>query len=248
MEVILRKDVPNLGNQGDIITVKPGYARNYLIPQQFAMPLTKGARRQIEAERAARRRRLQARRDEHQALADTIDDKSFTVAAKAGETGRLYGSVGENEIVELLDTVMGLKIERAMVKLDDHIKQVGVYHVPIRFQEGIEPQIKLWVVPEGEEAVGLPEDAPAPQLFVGGTQSLDVAKAHARELVGAAVPDEELPTAPAGEEPEETLAEAAEDSDESDDAPEAPDEAADDAAEDAAAEDVTAEDEDDEKA
>ncbi|MBD3372034.1 MAG: 50S ribosomal protein L9 [Candidatus Coatesbacteria bacterium] len=183
MEIILRTDVPNLGRQGDIVTVKPGYARNYLIPKSLAMPVTKGARRQIEFERAALDRKLATQRDLHQALADKIDEKSFTVAAKAGDTGRLYGSVSENEIVTLLDEVCDIQIERNQVRLDDNIKQVGVYHVPIRFQEGIEPQIKLWVVPEGEEAVGLPEDAPRPQLFVGGHQSLDVAKAHAEELL-----------------------------------------------------------------
>lgn len=192
MEIILRKDVPNLGRQGDIVTVKPGYARNYLIPKSLAMPLTRGARRQIEFERAAVERKLATQREQHQALADKIDEVSFTVAAKAGDTGRLYGSVGENEIVALLDKVVDIKIERNQVRLDDHIKQVGVYHVPIRFQPGIEPRIKLWVVPEGEEAIGLPEGAPSPQLYVGGHQSLDVARAHAEELLAEAVEAETI--------------------------------------------------------
>ncbi|HDR06900.1 MAG TPA: 50S ribosomal protein L9, partial [Candidatus Coatesbacteria bacterium] len=150
MEVILRQDVPNLGKRGDLVRVKRGYARNYLIPKQLAMKVTPGARKQVEIERAAHERRLARMRGQHEAIAARIESLSFTVAGKASETGKLYGSVGENEVVRLL-AAKGIEIGRSQVVLEDHIKQVGVYHIPIRFQQDLMAQAKVWVVAEGDE-------------------------------------------------------------------------------------------------
>jgi large subunit ribosomal protein L9 len=183
MEVILRQDVPNLGKRGDVVRVKNGYARNYLIPRQFAMKVTPGARRQIEIERAAHNRKLSQMRGQHEELVGRIESLSFTVAGKASDTGRLYGSVGENEVVKLL-AAKGVEIGRHQVVLEDHIKQVGVYHIPIRFQQDLVAQAKVWVVAEGDErGAGLPEDVPEPLLYIGGHQSLDEARAHAGEIL-----------------------------------------------------------------
>jgi len=182
MEVILRQDVPNLGKRGDVVRVKNGYARNYLLPRQFAMKVTPGARRQIEIERAAHNRKLDLMRGQHEELVGRIESLSFTVAGKASDTGRLYGSVGENEVVKLL-AAKGFEIGRHQVILEDHIKQIGVYHIPIRFQQDLVAQAKVWVVAEGDEhGAGLPEDVPEPLLYIGGHQSLDEARAHAEEI------------------------------------------------------------------
>jgi len=191
MEVILRQDVPNLGKRGDVVRVKNGYARNYLIPKQFAMKVTPGARRQVEIERAAHNRKLDQLRGQHEDLVGRIESLSFTVAGKASDTGRLYGSVGENEVVKLL-AAKGIEIDRHQVVLEDHIKQVGVYHIPIRFQQDLAAQAKVWVVAEGDEhGAGLPEDVPEPLLYIGGHQSVDEARAHAEELLEEATEPEE---------------------------------------------------------
>jgi large subunit ribosomal protein L9 len=183
MEVILRQDVTYLGKRGDVVRVKNGYARNYLIPRQFAMKVTPGARKQIEIERAAHNRKLDLMRGQHEELVGRIESLSFTVAGKASDTGRLYGSVGENEVVKLL-AAKGFEIGRHQVILEDHIKQVGVYHIPIRFQQDLVAQAKVWVVAEGDEhGAGLPEDVPEPLLYIGGHQSLDEARAHAEEIL-----------------------------------------------------------------
>jgi large subunit ribosomal protein L9 len=183
VEVILRQDVPNLGNRGDVVRVKDGYARNYLIPKRMAMKVTRGARRQVETERAAHERKLARMRGQHEELAGRIEAASFTVAGKASDSGKLYGSVGENEVVKLL-AARGIDVAKAQVVLEDHIKQVGVYHIPIRFQQDLVAQAKVWVVAEGDEhGAGLPEDVPAPQLYIGGRQSVDEARAHAEEML-----------------------------------------------------------------
>jgi large subunit ribosomal protein L9 len=190
MEVILRQDVPNLGKRGDVVRVKNGYARNYLIPRQFAMKVTSGARRQVEIERAAHNRKLDLMRGQHEELVGRIESLSFTVAGKASDVGRLYGSVGENEVVKLL-AAKGIEIGRHQVVLEDHIKQVGVYHIPIRFQQDLLAQAKVWVVAEGDEqGAGLPEDVPEPLLYIGGHQSLDEARAHAEEILAEEEPAE----------------------------------------------------------
>lgn len=194
MEVILRQDVPNLGKRGDVVRVKGGYARNFLIPKQMAMKVTRGARRQVEIERAANERKLSRMRGQHEVLASRIESLSFTVAGKASDAGKLYGSVGENEVVKLLAT-QGIEIGRNQVILEDHIKQVGVYHIPIRFQQDLIAQAKIWVVAEGDEHdIGLPEDVPAPQLFIGGKQSVDEALAHASEMLTEEIGEEEEST------------------------------------------------------
>jgi large subunit ribosomal protein L9 len=207
MEVILRQDVPNLGKRGDVLRVKNGYARNYLIPRQFAMKVTSGARRQIEIERAAHNRKLDLMRGQHEELVARIESLSFTVAGKASDVGRLYGSVGENEVVKLL-AAKGIEIDRHQVVLEDHIKQVGVYHIPIRFQQDLLAQAKVWVVAEGDEhGIGLPEDVPEPLLYIGGHQSLDEARAHAEEILVEEEPAEdsfEVEDEEAGEVSEET--------------------------------------------
>jgi large subunit ribosomal protein L9 len=212
MEVILRQDVPNLGKRGDVVRVKNGYARNYLIPKQFAMKVTPGARRQVEIERAAHDRKLDQLRGQHEELVGRIESLSFTVAGKASDTGRLYGSVGENEVVKLL-AARGIEISRQQVILEDHIKQVGVYHVPIRFQQDLVAQAKVWVVAEGDEhGAGLPEDVPEPLLYIGGHLSLDEARAHAEEMLEeTAAPAEE---GESEEEPSEDSAEAGEETEE----------------------------------
>ncbi len=190
MEVILRQDVQNLGKRGDVVRVKGGYARNFLIPKQMAMKVTRGARRQVEIERAAHERKLGRMRGQHEDLAGRIESLSFTVAGKASDAGKLYGSVRENEVVKLLAT-QDIEISRNQVILEDHIKQVGVYHIPIRFQHDLVAQVKIWVVAEGDErGVGLPEDVPDPQLFIGGRQSVDEALAHAPEILAEQTEEE----------------------------------------------------------
>ncbi len=188
MEVILRKDLNNLGSRGDVVTVKNGYARNYLIPRGMAMRVTKGAKRQIDFERAANDRKLSTLRELHAGLISKIEGQSFTVAARVSDSNRLYGSVGENEVIKLL-AMKDIEVERSQVRLDDHIKSIGVFHVPIRFQADLVAQMKIWIVAEDQGTQGLPEEAPEPQIFVGGSQSLHEAASKADEV--EVIPEEE---------------------------------------------------------
>ncbi len=145
MEVILRSAVEKLGYPGDIVTVKPGYARNYLIPRGIAFEATEGNRRRIALEKS----RLQALENERvataQAHADKLAEVSLTFAARVGEEGKLFGSVTSADIVQQLDA-QGFKIEKRQIDLNEPIKALGVYRVGIRLHADVRPEIKVWVI------------------------------------------------------------------------------------------------------
>ena len=145
MEVILRSAVEKLGYPGDIVTVKPGYARNYLIPRGIAFEATEGNRRRIALEKS----RLQALENERvataQAQADKLAEVSLTFAARVGEEGKLFGSVTSADIVQQLEA-QGFKIEKRQIDLNEPIKALGVYRVGIRLHADVRPEIKVWVI------------------------------------------------------------------------------------------------------
>lgn len=145
MEVILRSAVEKLGYPGDIVTVKPGYARNYLIPRGIAFEATEGNRRRIALEKS----RLQALENERvataQAQADRLAEVSLTFAARVGEEGKLFGSVTSADIVQQLEA-QGFKIEKRQIDLNEPIKALGVYRVGIRLHADVRPEIKVWVI------------------------------------------------------------------------------------------------------
>ncbi len=145
MEVILRQAVDNLGHPGDIVTVSPGYARNYLLPRGIAFQATEGNKKRISQEKA----RLEAAEAERRAgaeeIAKKLEEVSITFAARVGEEGKLFGSVTGSDIAAQLEA-QGFTIEKRQIDLHDPIKALGVYRVPIRLHADVKPEIKVWVI------------------------------------------------------------------------------------------------------
>lgn len=147
VEVILRKDVADLGHAGDLVDVKPGYARNYLLPQGLALRATEGNRTRFEEERRQIEQAAERERERAQELAGTLEDRSLTFTRRAGEEGKLFGSVTSTDIADALEAE-GLRIDRRLIRLEEPIKELGVFTVPIRLHADVEPEIKVWVVAE----------------------------------------------------------------------------------------------------
>jgi large subunit ribosomal protein L9 len=144
-QAILLKDVENLGKAGEAIDVSPGYLRNYLLPRKLAQPATAGAleearRRQEAAERAARE--AAERADETAAL---LSKTVLTIEHRAGEDGRLYGSVTTKEIADSIAEARGLRLDRKKIRLDEPIREVGTYLVEIDVGGGATARVKTIV-------------------------------------------------------------------------------------------------------
>ncbi len=148
MEVILFENVQNLGSVGDTVNVKPGFARNYLIPQGKAMPATPEALAAVEARRADLDRQDLQARDAAQAKAEKLEGMSVTVVRKVGEEGKLFGSVGSADLVEAI-AEFGVEVTRHEVLLPEGpLRQVGEYDVKIQLHMDVQTQIKVEVVGE----------------------------------------------------------------------------------------------------
>jgi large subunit ribosomal protein L9 len=145
MEIILRQGVENLGKPGDVVKVKSGYARNYLLPHGLAYEATPGNLKRIQQERD----RLDAAENERRAAASTIAERleqvSLTFSARVGDEGKLFGSVTNADIATQLEA-QGFHIERRMIDLHEPIKALGVYRVPIRLHADVRPEVRVWVI------------------------------------------------------------------------------------------------------
>ena len=145
MEIILRQAVENLGKPGDVVQVKPGYARNYLLPRGFAYEATPGNLKRIQLERDRLEAAENERRGVAQGLADTLEQVSLTFSARVGDEGKLFGSVTATDIAQQLDA-QGFQIEKRQIDLHEPIKALGVYRVPIRLHADVKPEIRVWVI------------------------------------------------------------------------------------------------------
>lgn len=145
MKVILLRDVDRVGSSGEIVTVSDGFARNYLIPQNRALLATDANLAQFDS----RRRQHEAAADkEHRAaeeLAQLLEKTSLTAQVKVGEEDRLFGSVTNQHIADLLKE-QGHEIERRTIELEEPIRSLGVYNIPVRLHASVTATIKLWVV------------------------------------------------------------------------------------------------------
>ena len=147
MQVLLRKSVDRIGDIGDVVDVKPGYARNFLLARGFAVTLTAGNIRRVEIEKK-RNEEARVRRDQEFAdLAERLQAASVTVTAKANEEGHLFGSVTAARIAELLQAE-GYAVEEKMIALSEPIKELGVVEVPIQIAPEVASSCKVWVVAE----------------------------------------------------------------------------------------------------
>ena len=145
MEVILRQAVENLGKPGDVVKVKNGYARNYLLPHGLAYEATPGNLKRIQLERDRLEAAENTRRQTAQEVAGKLEQVSLTFSARVGEEGKLFGSVTATDIAQQLEG-QGFHIEKRQIDLHEPIKSLGVYRVPIRLHADVKPEVRVWVI------------------------------------------------------------------------------------------------------
>lgn len=147
MKVILKEDVDKLGKAGEVVRVADGYARNYLVPRNLAVPADPRNLRSLEHERRVIAARVKKAREAAQALASKLAALSVTIPARAGEEGKLFGAVTSRDIAEALGKA-GVSVDRKMVLLPDPLKQVGDYKVKVRLGADVVPEVLVRVVAE----------------------------------------------------------------------------------------------------
>lgn len=147
MEVILREDIKTLGKAGELVKVKPGYARNYLLPRGLAYEATDGNRKRIQAESKARAARQEQEAGEARALAAKLGAVSLTLARKAGEGDRLFGSITAQDLADAL-AAQGHTVDKRKIELEHPIKTVGDHTVAIRLHHEVTAEIRLTVQAE----------------------------------------------------------------------------------------------------
>ena len=147
IEVILREDIRRLGSAGDLVRVKPGYARNYLLPKGFAYEATAGNKKRIEAENKARSLRLEGERAGAEEQAKVLKEVIVTLARKAGEGDRLFGSITSQDIADVLEAA-GHSVDKRKIDLETPIKSLGDHEVHIKLHPDVVASIKVTVVSE----------------------------------------------------------------------------------------------------
>ena len=145
MQVILKTQVEKLGNEGDVVNVANGYARNYLIPRRLAIEATAKNRRTLDHEKRVESDQAAKEKRDAQKLATEIANLSCTIRMQAGENDRLFGSVTALDIAAALEE-QGIEIDRRKILLDEPIKELGVVTVPARIHPDVTADIKVWVV------------------------------------------------------------------------------------------------------
>lgn len=145
MEIILRQAVENLGKPGDVVKVKPGYARNYLLPRGLAYEATPGNLKRIQQERDRLEAAENERRSQAQSVAEKLEQVSLTFSARVGEEGKLFGSVTAADIAQQLEG-QGFHVEKRQIDLHESIKALGVYRIPIRLHADVKPEVRVWVI------------------------------------------------------------------------------------------------------
>lgn len=144
-KLVLRKDVKGLGAQGDVVDVKPGYARNFLLPKEFAYPATDSMVRQVEVEKKKAMALAEKEIEAAKALAVKISAVSITVPVEVGEEEKMFGSVTSIDIAGALGEE-GYEIDRHDIVLDEPMKELGVYNVKIKLMKEVSAEVKVWVV------------------------------------------------------------------------------------------------------
>ena len=151
MKVVLLDRVENLGAIGDVVSVKDGFARNFLLPRDKARRATSANLKAFEVERAAIEARNEKNKAEAQKVADKIDGQTYVMIRQAGETGQLYGSVAGRDVAEAIQAEGG-KVERSQVVLNTAIKTLGVHEVPVRLHAEVTAKVKINIARSAEEA------------------------------------------------------------------------------------------------
>jgi large subunit ribosomal protein L9 len=145
IQVILQQDVDKVGSSGDLIRVRPGFARNYLLPRQLAVPATAAAVRRIEHEKTVAMTRAEKAKKEAREVANALGALAVKIVQKAGEDGRLFGSVTTKDIESAL-RAQGVAVDRRKIQLAEPIKSVGAYEVPVKLASEVMTTLKVEVV------------------------------------------------------------------------------------------------------
>ncbi|MEX0928502.1 MAG: 50S ribosomal protein L9 [Balneolales bacterium] len=147
MQLILKEDVDKLGSTGELVNVKSGFGRNFLIPQGKAVMATKSAVNAWEAEREQAVQRQELDEAAARKLAGELAETSITVAVKAGEDGKIFGSVTSQQIADALSE-KGFELDKRKIELEDDVKSLGDYTATVTLSANIKPKVKIWVVKE----------------------------------------------------------------------------------------------------
>jgi len=147
MEVILREDVQSLGKAGQLVKVKPGYARNFLLPRGLAFEATAGNKKRIEAEAKARATKASAEKAVSEQLAARLGSITLALRGKAGEEGKLFGSITAQDIADAL-AAEGFSVDKRKLELEHPIKTVGFHSVTVRLQPDVHAEVRISIVPE----------------------------------------------------------------------------------------------------
>jgi large subunit ribosomal protein L9 len=148
IELILREDVPSLGKAGQVVRVKPGYARNFLLPRGLAFEATAGNKKRIDAEAKSRDAHAAGERAEAQELANRLGSASLSFTAKAGEDGKLFGSITSSDIAHEL-AAQGFTIDKRKIELEHPLKHLGFHSVPVRLSHDVQAEVRVNVVAAG---------------------------------------------------------------------------------------------------
>lgn len=202
MDVLLKEDVDNLGNRGQVVRVRSGYGRNYLLPQGLAIEATAGNKRMIEEQRRVLAKREERERTSAQSESAKLDGVELRFERRVGEHGLLYGSVTALDIVEELKK-HGYTVERRKVGLRDHIKEVGDFDVTIKLHRDVVPTIKVKVRKEGSVDEPAPQEAAATEAAVEAGSSAAEESTEAAADESAAAPGAEFVAADEAESAEE---------------------------------------------
>lgn len=145
MQIILTQDVPNLGQAGELVSVRPGYGRNYLLPRGFAVSASAENKQQLEHNRKQIEKRVAKERATAGALAERLNGMTLQFERMVGEDEKLFGSVTNRDIADQLKKA-NLEVDHRWIELDQPIKALGKYEVPVRLQAGVIATLKFWVV------------------------------------------------------------------------------------------------------
>ena len=145
MKVILKDDVEKLGDAGEVVEVKPGYGRNYLIPRNLAVPATAAHLRNLDLIKKQKELRDQKQHKASIAVKERLEAISITASVQVGEEDKVFGSVTSQTVAELLEAA-GHPVDRRRIQLEDPIKELGLFTVPIKLSSAVTAEVKLWVV------------------------------------------------------------------------------------------------------
>ena len=147
MKVILTKDVPELGKKGDVVNVADGYARNYLVPRSLGVKASAGNLRDAERMREARIESERRAREEADRIKDALTGTRVVIAARAGDEGKLFGSIGPGDVAEAIKTFVGLEVPRSNIVVQPPIRAIGLHEITVRTHPEVEFPVTLDVIP-----------------------------------------------------------------------------------------------------